>query len=301
MSSWLARPPEQWLAKASQVMPAWLSLLLVILIGHQLGSLAWMLYPVSGDIVWSPPQQTTPLTNAGAATPSGADYGDISDAHLFGRADAEPEAVAEEIVDAPDTRLNLTLRAAVSDNENEFAHAIISDGGGKEKVYFIKDSVPGGATLHQIFPDRVILNRGGTLEALRLPREFRPAPASRTVVTAPAAPRSAAPTAQQLITENAATLTEIIRPQPFMPNGQMRGYRLYPGRNRQQFSALGLRPGDLVTEINGMPLTNPADGMNIFASLGDSSQVNVTIERGGQPQTLVLDTRHLDGSGGATR
>ncbi len=86
-----------------------------------------------------------------------------------------------------------------------------------------------------------------------------------------------------------------------MPNGQLKGYRIYPGRNRQQFAALGLRPGDLVTEINGMTLDNPAQGMEIFRSLGDTTQVTVTLERSGQPQVLTLDTSQLTEMSGAKR
>jgi general secretion pathway protein C len=86
-----------------------------------------------------------------------------------------------------------------------------------------------------------------------------------------------------------------------MPNGQLKGYRVFPGRNRQQFIALGLRPGDLVTEINGVQLNNPAQGMEIFRSLGESSQVSVTIERGGRQQILNLDVNQLTGVVGNKR
>ena len=46
-----------------------------------------------------------------------------------------------------------------------------------------------------------------------------------------------------------ASFTDILRPQPYMPNGELKGYRVYPGRDRRRFAALGLRPGDLVTEL----------------------------------------------------
>jgi general secretion pathway protein C len=86
-----------------------------------------------------------------------------------------------------------------------------------------------------------------------------------------------------------------------MPNGQLKGYRVFPGRNRQQFIALGLRPGDLVTEINGVALSDPAQGMQIFNTLSESSQVQVTLERNGKSQTLSLDTSELADIGKKTR
>ncbi len=93
---------------------------------------------------------------------------------------------------------------------------------------------------------------------------------------------------------------EVIRPQPFMPNGQLKGYRVFPGRNRQQFVALGLRPGDLVTQVNGVALNNPAQGMEIFNSLGASSQITVTVERNGRAQELTMDLSQIS-SGDGTR
>jgi general secretion pathway protein C len=102
---------------------------------------------------------------------------------------------------------------------------------------------------------------------------------------------------QEAIADNANSFTEIIRPQPFMPNGQLKGYRIYPGRNREQFVGLGLQPGDLVTEINGMTLNNPAQAMEMFRSLADTTQVTVSIEREGQTQSLTLDTSQLSAAG----
>jgi len=299
MLRWRAQSPEQMVASASQILPFWLSLLLVMLIAYYLARMVWLFFPADEETLWMPP--TAPATSA--AMRSGAaplrDYQPIIDAHLFGTASADDVEVVEETDDAPDTRLNLKLRAAVAAVDEKLAHAIIADGTGEEKVYFIKDTVPGGATLHRVQTDRVILNRGGTLEALRLPRDYaqgaRPAP--RTANARGTAQNSV----QQVLADNAASLTEVLRPQPYMPNGQLRGYRVFPGRNRQQFLRLGLRPGDLVTEINGVALNNPAQGMEVFQSLGNSTQVSVTIERGGTSQVLNLDTSQIAAATGANR
>jgi general secretion pathway protein C len=70
----------------------------------------------------------------------------------------------------------------------------------------------------------------------------------------------------------------------------MQGYRVYPGRDRKQFAALGLRPGDLIKDIDGAALTNPQQATQIFQNLGNAEQVSVTVERNGQPEVLVLRT-----------
>ena len=119
----------------------------------------------------------------------------------------------------------------------------------------------GGARLHSVYPDRVILDRGGKLEALMLPRKFQGGGAC-------ADGDDGRPHAQPGTHAGRADPDpgrpepggdhRDHRPQPVFANGQQRGYRVYPGRNRQQFSKLGLMPGDLVTAINGTPLDDPA-------------------------------------------
>ncbi len=290
------QPPEQLLGRASERLPIWISLLLVAGIAWYLARLIWALFPPPAAIDWQPPP-VSPVARPGPDQGSThQDYRALLSAHLFGEATEGQAPPPTEVIDAPDTRLNLSLRATVAASDPHYAHAIIADGSGKEQAYFLNEAVPGGAKLHQVLPDRVILDRGGILEALRLPKDFpagSAAPAPRAATR-----RSTPPSVQQLVRSNASRLTDIVRPQPFMPNGQLKGYRVYPGRNRKQFAALGLRPGDLVTEINGMTLNNPAQGMEVFRSLGDATQVSLTVERNGEKQIINLNTSQLSGDNG---
>ena len=98
---------------------------------------------------------------------------------------------------------------------------------------------------------------------------------------------------RRIAENNPTAFTEIVRPQPVFANGVQRGYRVYPGRQRQQFSKLGLQPGDLVLSINGTPLDDPQRGMEIFSTISASDKVNVTVERNGQPQELSLNTAQM--------
>jgi general secretion pathway protein C len=168
-------------------------------------------------------------------------------------------------------------------------------------VYFVNDGLPGGATLQRVEIDRVVLARNGAFEVLRLPRlGSGQSPAPRGA-TRPAAAAPATANVQDMVARNAAGFLDVIRPQPFMPDGQLKGYRIYPGPNRDQFTALGLRPGDLVTEINGVTLDNPAQGMEVFRSLGEAAQVSITVERDGQPTVLSLNMNQISTLGGATQ
>lgn len=288
---------ERLTAAANERLPSWVGWVLVVAIAWQLARLAWMLVPGSalGDPVEAPP--TAPGTSSAAAASERANVQAIASAHLFGEARAEAAPPSAEPVheDLAETQLNLLLKGTIAANEGAQSVAIIAAAGRDEKVYAVRDTVAPGATLHAVYPDRVILNRNGALEALKLPREFQQSsspPVRRSVPTTERAPDSSS-SIQQVVTDNVTKLADVIRPTPYFVGGEQQGYRVYPGRNRKQFAALGLRPGDLIKDVNGASLTDPQQAMEIFQGLGSADQVTVTVERNGQPQVLTLTTSQL--------
>jgi general secretion pathway protein C len=98
---------------------------------------------------------------------------------------------------------------------------------------------------------------------------------------------------RNLAAQNPGAITEIIRPQPVFANGQQRGYRVYPGRNRTQFTKLGLMPGDLVTAINGTPLDDAARGMEVLQTMNSATDVTVTVERNGQTTQININNAQV--------
>jgi general secretion pathway protein C len=82
---------------------------------------------------------------------------------------------------------------------------------------------------------------------------------------------------------------------PMYASGQLKGFRVYAGRDRQKFAKLGLKPGDVVTQINGVPLSDAQRGMEILRSLGNAGAAQVTLERGGATTTLTVDASQVAG------
>jgi len=139
------------------------------------------------------------------------------------------------------------------------------------------------------------------LTNLKLPKEFpqsQPNSVRRTTAATRQRPRNSI---QSVVSNNLTNLADVIRPTPYFSDGKQVGYRVYPGRNRQQFAALGLRPGDLIKDIDGQALNDPTQAMQVFQSLGTADQVSVTVERNGQPETIVLKTSQLDLGGEQTK
>lgn len=220
----------------------------------------------------------------------------IASSHLFG----EPEATAGSPVDAPQTNMPLVLTGIIAADNPEHGLAIVGETAVAARVRAVGDTLPGGAKLHAVHGDRVLLDRGGRIEALVLPRQYTSSPGSAPPPRPPPPVAAAAPIEspamermRQIITENPGALSDIMRQQPVFAQGKQRGYRVYPGRNRQAFMRLGLRPGDLVTAINGTPLDDPARGQEIFRTLGSSSEARITVMRNGRSQDLTLDMAQL--------
>jgi general secretion pathway protein C len=72
------------------------------------------------------------------------------------------------------------------------------------------------------------------------------------------------------------------------------GFRLTPGRDRDAFSSLGLEPGDVLTEVNGMILNDPQSAAQVFETLGEASMANVTLLRNGNPTVLTIDMSQIE-------
>ena len=290
---------DRTVAAANALLPGWVSLVLVVLIGWQLAKIVWMFVPgtSAGAPVVIPAGQVRSAPTDGEVTDSRSSAAAISSASIFGVVDPDievaPAAAPESVEDLEESRTNLKLKGTMASQRPEFSIAIISDGSDEEKVYAVGDPILSGASLHAVYADRVVLNENGELTSLKLPRDYEAPVRQQTTPTRRTA-RATTPSIQTVVAQNVSRLADVIRPTPYFVNGQQMGYRVYPGRDRRQFAALGLRPGDLIREIDGQSLTDPTQAMQIFQSLGTAQQVSVTVERNGQPETIVLKTDQLN-------
>lgn len=299
------RSPEQWVKSANRVLPGVAVGLLILVIAYQLSGLTWTL--LSGPALDDASIAIAPVAGRPAEAPGPAAYAALEGWKPFGEPpDESAPVVPVAVLDAPETTLNLQLWGVHggSDIESGAANpetgaAFISSGRGEQKLYYVGDPIEGGsgASLHSVYTDRVLLNRGGRLETLRLPRELAATatPVGRTNFANQAQPaQNRAASLRDVIGDNAARFTEVIRIVPDMQGGQMNGFRLTPGRDREAFASLGLEPGDVLTEVNGMILNDPQTAAQVFTALGEASQANVTVLRNGNPQVLVIDMTQVE-------
>ena len=216
------------------------------------------------------------------------DVAQIANAHLFGQAATAP--ITTDAANAPKTSMPLVLSGIIAATNPRDGLAIIGESAAAAHVYAVGDNVPGGARVNSVYADRVLLDRGGRIEALVLPHQYgsgMPPPPTA------AAPDNGFDRLRRTLEEQPGLMADVMRPQPVFADGKQRGYRVYPGRNRQAFMRLGLRPGDLVVGINGTPLDDPARGDEIFRTIGSASEAHVTVVRNGRQQDLALNLAQL--------
>ena len=284
------RPPGYWGKLANRLVARTASLGLVVALAYQLARITWALVPGTY------PDAPVPLVNPDARGPlpdsPEADIQSIIEAHLFGEyVEALPEPTAPDIAEAPETTLDLVLKATVSEAREHLLGAAVIASAGVERTYTVGEEIEstGGALLQAIHSDRVIIDLAGELQTLRLPQSDA-IHGSLTVVAAAPRPAVAAPTLGRTPSEHASRLRRIVQAVPHIEQGQVLGFRLNPADDPAAFDALGFLPGDVVTEINGASLKEAVQAPEVFERLGESAQANLVLIRDGAPRVLTIDT-----------
>jgi len=263
--------------------------LLAGLLAIQAGFLVTSQSSVVG-ISTSAPTGARPGNTFNRAPPGGVNTPDASaarrtqtivNAHLFG------EARQNTVGDAPQTSAPLVLAGVLAVPNPEKGMAMLGSSAGTAKLYPVGGSVPGGVRLHAVYPDRVLLDRGGVIESLRLPTKISSTAAAPLAAVQSPAQRLAA-LAQG---SGGGLLGGLIRAQPKLVGGKLAGYTIFPGgrANVTAFTQLGLRPGDMVTAVNGTPLDDPNRANEIMQTLSSSATANITVQRNGQSQDINLN------------
>ena len=272
--------------------PKWLSFLLVILIAQAAAEMTWL--------VLSPEENNKQTAVRGPITAmpsSQVRLNSVVNLHLFGEASQIETVVTDAPIDAPKTNLKLVLRGVFSNSDQDKAMAIIADAAGKESLYRTGSQVPGGATVHTIYGDRVILQRNGQFETLYLPRDEIPGQAvamSQVSRPSPSVQKERSVQApdklkemRNMIKTNPQEIWKQVRVEPVLEDGRIKGYRLFH-QDAQLMRAFGISKSDVITEVNGMSLDDPAALYELMGQFDTASDIRLTVERNGGTEVLVV-------------
>lgn len=248
-------------------------LVLLALLMLMLARWTWLLLPAS---------QTAPsvgLTTAVQATAQAepSALANISSTRLWG----EPPVVAAPTV-TQDTRLPLSLSGILSGQ----GLAIIETSG-NSRVYRIGDILPGGARLHDVLFDHVLIERAGVIERLALPRQTL-AQVALSPASATNAPTSSA-SLGKLLQQSPAELSKSFRLSPVSEGGKLRGYRLSALRDPDVLKNAGLQADDILVSVNGTSLTQANDLPKFLKGLRTATAIDAVVLRNGSEIPLHLN------------
>lgn len=285
---------ERWIALAYPA--GWIGLAAAAAIAVWLAArIVWLLVP------GTEPAAEVALASGARSLPADGSAGvDLAALHLFGQS---PVGLSLPVgANAPDTSLDLRLVGTLIGDDENSARALIAGPDG-EAGYAPGDEVAGEARLHEVHPDRVILINRGRYETLRL-RDEETGAASRGR-SGPRGPVGTAtaqnPNLERLDWQAAqagarldpARLAQQIRALPIIEDGRPIGVRLQAGRDATLIGKLGLRPTDVITAVNGIPLNDPARAFELIEQLNSETRFNVDLRRDGREMTLAIDAKDL--------
>ncbi len=275
------------------------------------GRLAWTL----ADLARDPLPPVTPRSVESLLADQAAQPVSIAQWRLFGALTSGPDV--RDPLGAPDTTLKLTVLGVIAAEDPKAGLAILRSDEAGERRYAVGDEVVPGVTLDSVLPDRILLSRGGVLEALRLPRELMPgvagsqrqppaATAGNPAATMTGPTTNTAGIAQPFVTPNVVPagidwnramadlrvdperLAREVSLLPVLEGGKMVGVRVNAGPNQALVNAMGLRPDDVVTAINGIPLDSPGRAAEVARALADARSATIEVRRDGKTQTLSV-------------
>ncbi|MFY0665382.1 MAG: hypothetical protein JXQ97_12215 [Natronospirillum sp.] len=235
-------------------------------------------------------------------------------------AEKKPEPPPVVVETAPATRLQLVLQGVFSANSPQQGSAMISQRGRGAELFQVGENIFGQADLVEVHRNRVVLRRAGVLETLSFdetpltgsggPALEPLASADQTPTPRPVAPvretaetrgaaqpnavrdqaqaRSVADAQERLDQQIRQAITDV-RAQAFRnPQGLLNqygleltddGYRVTPRSGI--LIANGLRPGDVITEVNDQRVGNIERDQQLIEAVLASGEIRITLERAG--------------------
>lgn len=269
--------------------------LVLFWICHNLAVLVWYLVPAP-ELPAAPVVPAT-LVRTDSSPGRSIDVAAIQQLNLFGDLNAQP-VVEQPVIEQPRieiTKLNLELQGIIAANDPNLSWAIIGRAD-NQKLYKIGDPIDDarGVKIAEIHTLKVILNNNGNLEELWLYGEDGTEVASNTPqsYTPPPVSSGPEPDVQSSVSrdqlEQARNIGDVVRFMVATENGRMIGYKVRPGRKRELFDQVGLRPDDIVVSVNGIEVNEPQKVREVYQALKNATEANLQVMRDGSTHSIQI-------------
>lgn len=166
--------------------------------------------------------------------------------------------------------------------------AIIGLPDGRQVSVAVGEEIEPGLTLTEVGADYAVVSRGGSPSRIGF---------GETPVGAAAPPPP--PTTAQVVTPDATPVATTVDPQALMAEAGLRprmrglavsGFTINATGDAPNLRASGLRAGDVITAIDGVPLDSLGRINELRTRLTRASSAEIRFERDGQPGTTTIRT-----------
>lgn len=250
----------------------WLEVALVLLLAFQASRLIYMIATPSG-----------PLGESPKASPGKPHLVDLSVLERFDPFFRVEGGVSQAASD-PAAGGGLLLFGVRTDGRGG-GSAILGSAGGAQNLYGLGEDVGGGQVLSRIFPDHVILARGGAHTRV----DFAPSQAPAAPVEPVGALAGGPPRATGAGGLDPAQFLAAAALTPATKDGQLVGYRVMARGRGEALAKAGLQDGDVILSVDGSAL-NPERLSELPDLLSQAGDVEVRFERNGQSMTTRLNS-----------
>ncbi len=306
--------PQNWLVEKNHALIAkWIMLPLVILIAWIASQLFWLVLEAASSPTISTDISSFSNSSVQNKKDDAIDIQRLVSTHLFGKIEAtaaveQVEAKTEINEDAPETRLPLVLRGIYSSTDDKLSNAIIENSRKEQNLYFINDSLPEATNLKlaKVLIDRVILSRSGKFETLKMEEEETSSISTiGETIKSPKLSSNADKKGRMIdkrkndqltgkltnlhsqIMQDPESLAGMMNALPVIEDGEIKGFKISPGKDPGLFTQAGLRRNDVVTNVNGIELNSISNGMALKEELKTATEISVQLTRGSQQISLV--------------
>jgi type II secretion system protein C len=191
------------------------------------------------------------------------------------------------------------------------AFAIISQAGGEQQMYSEGENIADAVKIIEIYADKVVVENRGVIQEIFLsdgdnttvaasaPRRV---PQSASVAGGQGGPPPNSESAPRKRGENlgqqdlrtlrtdimndVSILAQFSAPEPLLMDGEVKGFRLHLSNRLRLLYQIGFRPGDVITELNGVRLNDPDTIQQTLYNFIGSEQLSVSVMRGQQEETF---------------
>jgi general secretion pathway protein C len=222
-------------------------------------------------------------------------YHPIIERNLFNtkaKSDMIPGTVKVETLKQTDLKLKLWGTATGSE---EGTYAVIEEENTrKQNLYRVGDTIQ-NAIVKMVLREKVVLIVNGkdeVLEIEKIPKGFRQMPSIKGQAAQSTAKRARSQkiTLRRSQIENALgdvnKLMTQVNIRPHFKDGRPDGLLLTRLKPRSIFLRMGLRNGDVITGVNGTPITTVDDALKFYENLRSADNVNLQLKRRGRQRSI---------------